>query len=230
MYFFISLTNKDQRIAKDIELYLRNSGIEYFFYTHSIKPGQQIVDEVLQALSKVTHLVVIISKATLESSWVWYEVGVATGLGFAKGKNVTIIPFVIDTEINLPDFVRNLRYIQSIYELDEYIREEREHPDDEVLSESMTRGGYFDFYGFSTSIRMIDFCSDGYHPNNIKLNLISAGERNSPEPYRKLYEDYRKKWEKTKIKDIFSITMILQGLESSPYNAWGRMKRPIIIG
>lgn len=214
MYFFISLSNKDQRTAKDIELYLRNNGIEYFLYTQNIKPGRHIVDEVIQALSKVTHLVVIISKATLESAWVWYEVGIASGLGLAKGKTINIIPFVIDTDIDLPDFVRNLKYIQSIYELDEYIREEREHPSDDVLSESMTRGGYFDFYGFSTSIRMVDFCSDGYRPNNINLNLISADDRNPPERYRKLYEDYRRKWEENKNKGYIFDNNDLVGLRS----------------
>lgn len=214
MYFFISLSSKDVRVAKDIELFLRNCGIECFFYEHSIKPGGHIVDEVLQALSKVTHLVVVISKATLESTWVWYEVGMASGLGLSKGKTVTIIPFVTDTTIELPDFVRSLRYIQSIYELDQYIREERARPSPKLITESMTRGGYFDFYGFSTSIRMIDFCAEGYHPDNVILNRVEPEDRNPPERYRKLYEEYRKKWEESKNKGYIFDNNDLVGLRS----------------
>ena len=188
MYFFISLNSKDLRTARDIALYLKSSNINHFIYEKNIKPGQYIVSEVLEALSRATHLLVIVSSESLNSAWVWYEVGVAIGIGLTKGKSISIIPYIVDEDCKIPDFINQLRYIKSIYELDEYIKDESERISHSVPTETMTKGGYFDFYGFTASIRMIDLCREGYLPENLRLNLVRPEIKIPPE----LEESYKK--------------------------------------
>src|SRR5207247_5166620 len=74
-----------------------------------------IPEQVHLALEKATHLVVLISPGSKRSQWVAYEIG------FAKGKKVTIVPYLLHPSMQVPGFISSIKYLQDASDEAEFV-------------------------------------------------------------------------------------------------------------
>ncbi len=97
-YVFISYSHHDAKAAFEIATKLREARIAHFL-DHRIGFGETIPTRLHTEVSRATHMIVLISPASIESPWVYYEVGFARALG------VTIIPYLFHVDMKVPLFL-----------------------------------------------------------------------------------------------------------------------------
>jgi len=117
MDFFISYNHKDKEFVKSITEIISNSGLKYFLDEKSIKYGDDIENSIFEALSHIPNLLVIISEESLRSYWVPYEIGIVVG----KNKYNKIIPILTRPDLELPLYLKKLKYIDSIEKFNEFL-------------------------------------------------------------------------------------------------------------
>ena len=80
-----------------------------------------MLTKIHEAICDCTHLLVLISPASLKSHWVSYE----TGFAAARGKFV--LPFLVSPGTDIPGFIRHLHYKSTTDELTDYFDRELAH-------------------------------------------------------------------------------------------------------
>ncbi|KAF5433692.1 TIR domain-containing protein [Candidatus Methanophagaceae archaeon] len=115
MKFFISYNHSDKNLALAIASELEKHSVDHFLDEKSIDYGDDIMDQVSKNLTDSTHMAVIISPGSLKSTWVPYEIG------FARANNLKIVPILQHPAIDLPAYIRNLKYCKDISEFGSYI-------------------------------------------------------------------------------------------------------------
>jgi hypothetical protein len=225
MYIFISYTGKDSKRSEDIQEKLNELKIEHFAFESAIRPGQSIREEVLNAIKRATHLIIIISESAKESKWIWYEVGFATGISQFAHQGITVIPYKADTTVEIPDFLNNIRYLESLKDLKCYFLEEQNKKDETMRHNIITYGDNLNFYGFETSIKMIDFCITGYNPKDVHIQHVRAVNRKPPKNLVNIFNIKKDEWEQKKAKkeiydnnDLIGLqeyTIIRKGIEEN---------------
>ena len=115
MHVFISYSRMDRNFVSEIETVLKEEHIQYFLDEKNIEWGGEITNTIEDAISNdITHVIVVISPASLKSHWVSYEIG------YAKASGVKILPFLTHPAIDLPLFLSKYNYIVSIEQLRNY--------------------------------------------------------------------------------------------------------------
>jgi uracil-DNA glycosylase family 4 len=87
---FISHATEDADFAQRIARSMRAANVDVWLAPNSIHPGEDFVDAIQRGLSGTTHLVVIMSPAAIESSWVKLEMN--TGIRLERGGKLSIMP------------------------------------------------------------------------------------------------------------------------------------------
>ena len=121
---FISYSHKDIEVANQIISALKELNLKYFIDEEKIKWGEPISEEIEENLKHTTHQIVIVTKNSINSHWVPYEIGIARGLSLTEDIDIKILPFLSGPRIDLPDYLRKLKYIDSIEKLREYFKNE----------------------------------------------------------------------------------------------------------
>jgi len=111
---FISYSHEDSNLATEISNTLGKLKVNYFLDKKDIEWGANIKQHVDNNLFDSTHLIVIISPASLKSLWVPYEIGNANALG------LTILPYLQHPSIDVPEYIRHFKNIKSIDSIKEY--------------------------------------------------------------------------------------------------------------
>lgn len=119
MFVFISYSHIDSQEAKRIADFLDKRKVPYFLDQKSIEWGGDINDEIARAIGKATHLIVIVSPASLKSGWVAYEIG------RAHARGIVTLPFLVHSALELPSFIRNVRHVSSLDEIECYFESKR---------------------------------------------------------------------------------------------------------
>jgi len=114
MFVFISYSKPDKEFTKRICGILDKQNINYFLDQKSMEWGENIDQVIHDAFEKATHLLVIISPASLKSQWVAYEIGIA------KTKELTILPLLIHPSLELPTFISQYHYLTSLEQAKKY--------------------------------------------------------------------------------------------------------------
>ncbi|OLE52642.1 MAG: hypothetical protein AUG51_16860 [Acidobacteria bacterium 13_1_20CM_3_53_8] len=113
---FISYSSVDQELAIHIGNILEKNNVTYFLDSKDIGWGQNITEQVASGLKNCTHLIVIISPASLKSSWVAYEIGQAAAL------RKVILPYLIHPSLDVPTFIQQYHYKLKLKELEAYFK------------------------------------------------------------------------------------------------------------
>jgi len=111
---FISYSHLDSEVADRIGDALSAQGVDFFRDMKDIDWGKSINSEVRLGIVQAPALLVILSPASLKSAWVPYEVGYACALG------KRILPFLTHPSLDVPDYIRDLKYLTEIVEIEEY--------------------------------------------------------------------------------------------------------------
>jgi nucleoside 2-deoxyribosyltransferase len=104
---FISYSHVDKKYADDLARRLYRARIQYFRDTESIAPGQKIDKSVYEALNNASHMIVLISPALAKSAWIPYE------MGYAQAKGISVVPYLLHENMEVPSFLANYKYIQG---------------------------------------------------------------------------------------------------------------------
>lgn len=101
---FVSYSTKDISLAEHIKTSITNPLVEVFIAEYSIKPGE-ILDEAIIAAIKTCDLFVLLwSRNSKSSEYVPGEVAIA------RGDKKIIIPLVLEDGLELPAFIKDVKY------------------------------------------------------------------------------------------------------------------------
>ena len=106
-FVFISYSTQDIERVDEVQRALLDSQVEVFIAEHSVRPGEHLVDKIMQAIKRCDLFVLLWSKNSERSKWVLQE------LGAAAAAEKLIIPIVLDKEVALPGFAADLKYIPA---------------------------------------------------------------------------------------------------------------------
>jgi len=92
---FLSHNSKDKHLVRQVATSLYTFGIEVWFDEWEVLPGDSITVKIEEGLKKSSHLVVFLSKAAIESSWVKEEMNVALYHAISSRK-MKVIPVILE--------------------------------------------------------------------------------------------------------------------------------------
>jgi uncharacterized protein YjbI with pentapeptide repeats len=95
---FISYSAKDQVFAERLHADLQNKGVRCWFATHDLRIGAKIRDAIDEAIRLRDKLLVVLSRASLDSDWVEDEVTKAYAEEQSR-KGVVLFPIRIDNTV-----------------------------------------------------------------------------------------------------------------------------------
>ena len=108
MKVFISYDRDDVEIANKISDELKLLDVDFFQDVKDISWGDDFREKIKQTFQEsITHLIVILSPASLKSQWVAYEIG------YADANGIKILPFLSHPAIDPPTFMNGLTYITT---------------------------------------------------------------------------------------------------------------------
>ncbi|HEX2097199.1 MAG TPA: toll/interleukin-1 receptor domain-containing protein [Solirubrobacterales bacterium] len=116
MKVFVSHSSTDKWVARQIAGQLEERGIETFLDEKDIETGASIGDSIQANLAECDELLMVLSPASLKSSWVLVEIG------GAKALNKRLIPILLHVGPNeLPDVLgdglaRDINEIERYYD------------------------------------------------------------------------------------------------------------------
>jgi len=96
---FISYAHEDSELADHIAAICKGLGVRCFLDHKDITWGKSIGKAVSDGLIDSTHVLVIISPASLKSGWVPYEVG------YASGTRKRVLPLLTHPSLDLPGYL-----------------------------------------------------------------------------------------------------------------------------
>jgi hypothetical protein len=102
---FISYSTKDMKLVDHFKNLLYQPSIETFIAEYSIVPGKKLTPEIVQALKDCNLFVLLWSGNSKESEWVTQEIGIAVA------EEKTILPVVLEANIELPGFIKDRKYL-----------------------------------------------------------------------------------------------------------------------
>jgi hypothetical protein len=109
LYIFLSYSPEDRPIARHIARDLEARGNQVWFDEKEILAGDSITDRITEALLQCDYLLVLISRHSVDSSWVKLELD-AVFARHAMGVELPVIPIRLD-DTELPKHLRSLAYI-----------------------------------------------------------------------------------------------------------------------
>lgn len=74
---FLSYSNRDKSWVIEFVSALKDAGIKTWFDVHDITPGERWDEKIQQALRESSIIVVILSENSVESPWIFFELGAA---------------------------------------------------------------------------------------------------------------------------------------------------------
>ena len=104
---FISYSNNDADIAKKLKAQLTKQGISICPDEYSFKPDKPWENQIKEAIKSASVMLVLVSKNYNESSWMWFERGVAYGL------RKKIVPVLIEDSVAVPSDLKGVLYFNA---------------------------------------------------------------------------------------------------------------------
>lgn len=119
---FISHKKEDAVFARNLSDYVMERGINVYFdendpiLAKEHKTPDEVVNAIKKGLEKSTHMIIVLSKKTLDSNWVPWEVGFAS----AKDKEYRLLR-LNDVFSSLPEFYKVAKILENYDDLDKYL-------------------------------------------------------------------------------------------------------------
>jgi myo-inositol-1(or 4)-monophosphatase len=117
---FISYASVDRRHASVVAQALAELGHDVVIDYNSIDPGNEIDESIRDKIRACHFLIVILSRASLKSQWVAYEIGLAKG----GPRRVTVIPYLTSPKFEIPHYLGMVHCATSRKELIEFFQRE----------------------------------------------------------------------------------------------------------
>jgi hypothetical protein len=105
---FLCHSCEDKSFARKLAIALAGDGFKIWIDEAEIRVGDSLIGKIEAGIMEATHLVAIISKASVTSRWCREELRMALGRQIG-GKNITVLPVVIE-DCELPGFLQEKKY------------------------------------------------------------------------------------------------------------------------
>lgn len=106
---FVSYSTKDLETVNALSSWVRHAGAEAYVAEYSAQPGQVLAESIIGAIKRSDLFLLLWSSNANGSEWVPQEIGVAKGLG------KPIMPVVLHRPLQLPGFIKDLKFL-PLYE------------------------------------------------------------------------------------------------------------------
>ena len=93
------------------------------------KSPDEVVNAIKKGLEKSTHMIIVLSKMTLESNWVPWEVGFTS----AKDKEYRLLR-LSDVKGNIPEFYTIAKTLNDYDDLDKYLSSIKRNQTNNIIS------------------------------------------------------------------------------------------------
>jgi hypothetical protein len=110
----ISYSQADSEIADEIVRTLVKQKVEILRDVRDVSWGESVELKVDRGFDEISAVLVVISPASLKSQWMPYEIG------FLRGKEKTVLPYITDAALALPADVQRLNCMNEINQLQAY--------------------------------------------------------------------------------------------------------------
>lgn len=110
MRVFLSHSNEDNDIAQKVRNYLVHQDLDVFDDKSDIATGSNLKASINQAISDSNAVIFFVSKNSEKSQLVQHEISLAVS-NRLKGKNVKLIPLVLDANAEIPFFLKDYMYL-----------------------------------------------------------------------------------------------------------------------
>jgi hypothetical protein len=102
---FISYSTRDLTRATQVKQLLQGAGAQAFLAEYDISAGEELTKKIVTAIKACDLFVLLWSHHARNSEWVPQEIGVA------KGHNKIIMPIVLHEGVEVPGFLRGIKYL-----------------------------------------------------------------------------------------------------------------------
>lgn len=101
---FISYTHQDKKFVEKLVQSLKIKRFNIIYDEDVIKVGDNIKDTILKTIDNSDLVILVISEKNTSDTFLKYE------LDYAKEKSKRILPIVLDTNSQIPDQIKGIRY------------------------------------------------------------------------------------------------------------------------
>ncbi len=102
---FISYSTRDLTVATNLQEWINYAGATAFLAEYSVIPGTSLAENIIRAIKGCDLFVLLWSHNARGSEWVPQEIGIA------KGAGKPIMPVVLHDGLELPGFIKDLKYL-----------------------------------------------------------------------------------------------------------------------
>jgi len=110
-HVFICYASEDKPAACALASGMARLGVEVWFDEWEIKVGESIVQRINDALGGVSHLIVLLSRDSVEKPWVRKELSSAL-MRQLSAESVTVLPLRLD-DCPIPPILRDIKYADA---------------------------------------------------------------------------------------------------------------------
>jgi HJR/Mrr/RecB family endonuclease len=136
---FISYSSKDKPFVKWLVEILNNAGISVWYDQEEVRVGDSIQKKIEEGLRASSFLIIVLSRSSLESKWVQYELNSAL-MYSAQKSGIKILPVLIES-VQIPSDISSFRYVDfttdmqgAIAKLIRTIRQEIRMPNWDIIN------------------------------------------------------------------------------------------------
>ena len=107
---FLSYSNADRQIVRDVASRLDNAGINVWFDESQIRPGMNFVNEIERGLDSADFIAFFISPNSVSSEWVRREIDLATYRQISGERGAVILPIIL-SDVEVPPLLRTIQWL-----------------------------------------------------------------------------------------------------------------------
>lgn len=104
---FISYSTKDLSVVNYVKNLLENYSIQVYVAEYTAPPGVDLTNHIKNSITSCDLFILLWSSNSKNSEWVTPEIALASA------NNKTIIPVVLEPNLELPVFIKNLKYLEA---------------------------------------------------------------------------------------------------------------------
>lgn len=102
---FVSYSTRDLATANSLASWINHAGAFAFIAEYAVEPGRPLGQDIIGAIKSCDLFLLLWSDSARGSEWVPQEIGVA------RAANKPVMPVVLHAGIELPGFIRDLKYL-----------------------------------------------------------------------------------------------------------------------
>lgn len=104
---FISYSTNDLNVVNHVKSLLEGYGINVYVAEYTAPPGVDLTNHIRDSIANCNLFILLWSSSAKKSEWVTQE------LAHANANNKIIIPVILEPNLELPVFIKNLKYLEA---------------------------------------------------------------------------------------------------------------------